>query len=331
MRRLAIVTPVLDDWESFSCLAERIAREALPGVEWIEIVAIDDGSAESFDPSTVSLPVDGCVRGVRVVHLALNLGHQRAIAVGLVTLAARKDLDGVIVMDSDGEDRPEEIPVLLHACRASPGRAILARRARRSESAMFKIGYKAYKFFFRTLTGRSISFGNFSVLPIEAVRRLVHMPELWNNLPATIIRSRLPCETVDTVRGIRYAGKSKMNFANLVMLGLSAMSVYTDLIFVRVLMAASAVSVLAFAAICVVVAIRLGTELAVPGWATTMFGDLVIILFQALLTIVATSLMVLAGRSARPTVPKTDAQTFIRAVSELFPPPRSEAGLAATS
>jgi hypothetical protein len=318
MRRIAVVTPVLDDWRSFSILVGQIARHVAHTVEWLEIVAVDDGSVESFDPATISLPDSSPVDAIRVVHLALNLGHQRAIAVGLASLSSRKDLDGVIVMDSDGEDRPEEIPLLLEAARSSPEQVILAHRARRSESALFKLGYGAYKFFFRMLTGRRISFGNFSVLPIAAVRRLVHMPELWNNLPAAIIRSRLRFTPVDTSRGTRHAGHSKMNFPSLVIHGLSAMSVYTDLIFVRVLLAAGAVSALSFLAIGAVLGVRLGTTLAIPGWATTVFGDLVIILFQAILMIVATSLMVLAGRSARPIVPITDALVYIQSVTEVI-------------
>lgn len=312
------MVPVLDDWRSFSVLVERIARCAAGDVEWLEIVAVDDGSAESFDPATISLPDAGHVDAIRIVHLALNLGHQRAIAVGLVTLAARKDLDGVIVMDSDGEDRPEEIPLLLEASRASPGQVILAHRSKRSESAMFKAGYGLYKFLFRMLTGRGISFGNFSLLPMAAVRRLVHMPELWNNLPAAITRSRLGFTPVHTIRGTRVAGHSKMNFSSLLIHGLSAMSVYTDFIFVRVLLAATMISALSLLAIGTVLAVRLGTTLAIPGWATTVFGDLVIILFQAMLMIVATSLMVLAGRSARPIVPIADAGVYIQSVSDVI-------------
>jgi glycosyltransferase involved in cell wall biosynthesis len=315
MRRVAIVTPVLDDWRAFAMLVRRVAACVARETDWIEIVAVDDGSVDSFDPSTI--PREPGIDAIRVVHLALNLGHQRAIAVGLVTLSSRKDLDGVIVMDCDGEDRPEDIAPLLAASRAAPGQAILAHRAKRSESLMFKAGYGAYKFFFRMLTGRGISFGNFSVLPIASVRRLVHMPELWNNLPAAIIRSRMRYAPVHTIRGTRFAGQSKMNFPGLVIHGLSAMSVYTDFIFVRVLLGAGIVSVLSFLAICLVLAVRLGTALAIPGWATTVFGDLVIILFQATLMIVATSLMVLAGRSARPIVPIADAPVYIQSISEL--------------
>jgi glycosyltransferase involved in cell wall biosynthesis len=317
MKRIAVVTPVLDDWQSFAILLEQIARHVAPEVEWLEVVAVDDGSSDSFDPSTIAFPESQYIDAIRVVHLALNLGHQRAIAVGLVLLSSRKDLDGVIVMDSDGEDRPEEIPSLLAAARESPDRIILARRSKRSESVTFKAGYAAYQLCFRMLTGRGIAFGNFSVLPLAAVRRLVHMSELWNNLPAAITRSRLKFVQVCTVRGKRYAGQSKMSFPTLVIHGLSAMSVYTDLIFVRVLLISSLISGLSLAAICAVLATRLGTTLAIPGWATTVFGDLVIILFQAILMIVATSLMVLAGRSARPIVPITDAPVYIQGVTEV--------------
>jgi glycosyltransferase involved in cell wall biosynthesis len=318
MLRLAVVIPVLDDWRSFSALVGHVVRQVGPDVEWLEIVAVDDGSTERFDPTTIALFDDTHVDAIRIVHLALNLGHQRAIAVGLVILAPRKDLDHVIVMDSDGEDRPEDIPVLLEASRLSPDHVILAHRAKRSEPMMFKAGYSLYKFIFRTLTGRGISFGNFSLLPMAAVRRLVHMSELWNNLPAAIIRSRLRFTPVHTVRGTRTFGQSRMDFAGLVIHGLSAMSVYTDLIFVRVLLAVAAVSALAAVAICVVLTMRLGTTLATPGWATTVFGDSIIILFQGMLMIVAASLMVLAGRSARPIVPITDALVYVQNVSEVL-------------
>src|SRR4051812_37477526 len=61
-------------------------------------------------------------------------------------------------------------------------------------------------------------------LAIAAVRRLVQMPELRNQLPAPIMRSRLRFTPVHTVRGMRHSGRSKMNFPGLVNLGLSAMS-----------------------------------------------------------------------------------------------------------
>ena len=326
LRRLAVVTPVLDDWRSLAILVQNIERHVAPEVDWIEIIAVDDGSVEPFDPESIQLSPGGRVRALRIVHLALNLGHQRAIAVGLVKVAAREDLQGVIVMDCDGEDRPEEIPLLLAEARSRPGQIILAHRSKRSETAMFRTGYMAYKFFFRALTGRRISFGHFSVLPFAAVQRLVHMPESWNNLPAAIMRSRMRYAMTDTVRGIRHTGQSKMNFPGLIVHGLSAMSVYTDVIFVRVLLMMGGVSLLSLATLLAVLAIRFNSTLAIPGWATVVFGDLLIILFQAMLMIAVTSLMILAGRSARPMVPVVDAPVYVCGETEIRPDPHLRRG-----
>ena len=311
--RLIVLTPVLDDWEALSTLVAEIGAVVDAAHARLTIVAVDDGSptpmGDAFRPTVAP---GGCIERIEVVRLALNLGHQRAIAVGLSSVVDRYlDADGVIVMDSDGEDRPADIPRLLAEADLHPEEVVFAHRARRSENLVFMAGYRVYKLLFRALTGQRISFGNFSFLPMTAVHRLVRMPELWNNLPAAIIRSRHRYRQTDTVRGTRYAGQSRMNFPSLAMHGLSAMSVYADIMFVRVLMAAAGIVVLAVASMIVVVAIRLTTDMAIPGWATTVFSNLLVILFQALVIVVATTFMVLATRSNRPFIPIVDAAIFV--------------------
>ena len=310
-RHIAIVTPVLDDWESFAALVEEISRRFSGGDVAFHVLAVDDGSTAAFDPDSLVLPPESCIAAVEVLRLALNLGHQRAIAVGLCAIADRNDIDAVLVMDSDGEDRPMDIAALFAAGAHQPGRVILAQRAKRSETRAFRFWYALYKLMFHALTGRVINFGNYSLLPMAAVRRLVHMPELWNNLAAAIMRSRLPYATVPTSRGTRYAGRSSMDLVTLVVHGLSAMSVYTDMIFVRVLILAALVAGLSIMGILGITAIRFATDLAIPGWATTVVGDLLIILLQTVVIVIATSLMMLAGRSHRPIIPIIDAQPYI--------------------
>ena len=303
--------PVLDDWESFSVLVARIAAQYSDTKRRLNIVAVDDGSSVGYTPDRANLAASGCIDSIEIVHLAVNLGHQRAIAVGLSLVARREDIDAVIVMDSDGEDRPEDIAMLLAAAAAQPDCVILAQRAQRSEGIGFRVGYLAYQSVFRLLTGQVIDFGNFCLLPFAAVRRLVHMPDLWNNLPAAIMRSRLRSLSVPTARGMRHAGRSHMNLAALIIHGLSAMSVYSDLIFVRVLLAATLCGGVTLVGIISVVAVRIMTTLAIPGWATTAFGDLTIILLQTVVIVIATTLMMLSTRSQRPIVPLVDAPTFV--------------------
>jgi polyisoprenyl-phosphate glycosyltransferase len=311
IRSVALVSPVLDDWASFATLISEISKEFTGSEVRFHVCAIDDGSFTAIDLHSIILPPDTCIAQIEVVHLALNLGHQRAIAVGLCEIVDREEIEAAIVMDSDGEDRPVEISTLLAVARQYPGQIVLAERAKRSETLRFRFGYFLYKLLFRAMTGRTINFGNYSLLPMPAIRRLVHMPELWNHLAATVIRSRFPYRTVPTPRGARYHGKSTMNLASLIVHGLGAMSVHTDMIFVRVLLGASLLAV--FSAICIaaVVAIRFVTDLAIPGWATTVTGDLLIILFQAFVTIIAISLVMLAGRSNRPIIPIFEHHHYI--------------------
>ena len=310
-QRVAIVTPVLDDWTCFGALIHDIsALYTGSGIEFV-VWMIDDGSISQFDQASVSLPPESCVIAIEMVRLAINLGHQRAIAVGLCALADRADLDWVVVMDSDGEDRASDIAALLAAGRQNDGHVVLARRAKRSEPAFFRLAYKIYKLLFRVLTGQPITFGNYSMLPMTAVRRLVYMPELWNNLAASILRSRLPCTEVATLRGGRYDGNSRMNFVGLVVHALSAFSVHADRIFVRVMLGTGLVALVSVIGLIAVVAIRMATDLAIPGWATSATGFLLVILLQTFVVFIAVTLTMLTGRTNRPIIPIEDVQKFV--------------------
>lgn len=318
-RRIALLMPVLDDWACFSALIADISTLYTGlGVEFT-VCAIDDGSIAPFDPAGLTLEAETCIREIEVIRLALNLGHQRAIAVGLCALAERDDLDAVVVIDSDGEDRPNDIAALLSASAEHSEHVILARRDKRSETLGFRLLYRAYKLVFYALTGQALNFGNFSLLPMTAVRRLVHMPELWNNLAASLIRSRLRCTAVSTIRGHRYTGRSRLNFVGLIVHGLAAMSVHLDTIFVRVLLASLLLAAASLFGIVSVATIRLTTELAIPGWATTAVGALMVVLLQTLVVVVAATLTMLAGRSARPIIPRADAPQFVAARERFVP------------
>jgi polyisoprenyl-phosphate glycosyltransferase len=310
-QNIALVTPVLDDWPSFAALIVEIS-DLFAGSDFtFHIYAVDDGSSAPFDRANLSLPLDSCIVAIDVIRLALNLGHQRAIAIGLCEIADGDDIDMVLVMDCDGEDRPVDIAALLAAIGRHPGHVVFAGRAKRSESRGFRLCYLVYKMLFQALTGESISFGNYSLIPKTAVCRLVHMPELWNNLAASVMRSRLPYVTVPTIRGRRLSGQSTMNFVSLAVHGLTAMSAYSDTILVRGLFAAASLAGLSCVGMVGVALIRTLTDLAIPGWATTMVGDLLIVLLQSLVIMVAATLTMLTGRSIRPIIPIVDFHPFV--------------------
>jgi hypothetical protein len=296
---------------SLSILVERIS--VLYRREDIEffVAVVDDRSTDPITAHPLVVKGDSCIRSLEIIRLVTNLGHQRAIAVGLVQVSRWPNIDAVLVMDSDGEDRAEEISALVAASRTNRDAIILAERSERSETTTFKICYFLYRRLFRMLTGRSISFGNFVIIPVGLLNGLTFSSNLWNHLAATLIRSRYRLVKVPTVRGQRYAGRSHMDLVSLVIHGLGSISVYVDVIFVRLLLCFVGVMAAAGLSMIFVVFYKLFTNLATPGWATTLMSMFVIIMFQAGIFVVGTTLMLLGDRSNYTVIPALDCYRFI--------------------
>lgn len=313
---LAIVIPVYDDWESFTALMTMLDRAFCDVASEVTILAVDDGSTRAIDRSAIErISPFQVIRTIEVLHLVTNVGHQRAIAIGVTEAVARGRYSYVMVMDSDGEDRPEDaVRLLRSALDAEPAtseEAFVAQRHRRSEGIPFRIYYVIYKMLFRFLSGETIDFGNFSLLPVSVARRLTHMPETWNHFAASIVKARVPLRRIPTTRGRRIAGRSTMNLVSLVTLGLSAISVYSDAVFVRMLLTSLLLSGASALGIATVVAIRLFTRAAIPGWATSAGGLLGIALLQLLTLSTIASFLTLGARAGVLTVPATDAARFV--------------------
>ncbi len=183
----------------------------------LHVLLVDDGSAQ------------GCNSAIGPAHI-----DQTAAC------------DAVLVMDADGEDTPDGALQLVRSF-SDQGRtqAIFAERSRRVESILFRIFYRMYKGLHRVLTGISVRVGNFSILPRGHLSTIVTLPELWNHYAAVVFRSGLPLTLIPIPRGYRIAGKSRMNFVALVTHGLSAISVFGDIVGVRLLIGSLVGSLLA--------------------------------------------------------------------------------------
>lgn len=315
-RRLTVVMPVYDDWQSATLLIRDIGLAMADSGYEITIVAVDDGSTE-LPPAALD-PGPG-VATIECLLLAANIGHQRAIAVGLMAVAERPDTGLVAVMDSDGEDRPAELRAMVERAGGVAHKAIVAQRSERSESVFFKTFYALYTRVFRLLTGQRIAFGNFTVLQPAQVRRVIGNAHIWNNFPAALLHSRIAVEYVPTRRGKRYAGQSRMNFIGLVTHGLGAISVHSEAVFVRILFASLALLLVSSGLGAAALYMKLFTDLAIPNWATTVLGFALVISIQALMMPILMAFLLLNNRSAIQPLPASVALTMIRERRRLWP------------
>ena len=319
--RVVVLMPVRDDWVSAAELVRSLDRAVSAGQFSVslDVLMVDDGSIEACVSAQFESPFV-VVKTVRALRLRRNLGHQRAIAVGLVHIEERMPSDAVLVMDADGEDTPDGALQLIREFSAAEGKILVfAERARRVESLTFRVFYRLYKVMHRALTGISVRVGNFSILPRTYLSTLVVLSELWNHYAAAVFRSQLRFTMVPIPRGRRIAGTSRMNFVSLVTHGLSAVSVFADVVGVRLLIGSLAGSLVTIIGIVTVVIIRLFTDQAIPGWATYAAGTLSIILIQLVTIATCFTFFMLSARTAMAFVPRRDALLFVKEVINIYP------------
>ena len=303
-KKIVIVTPVFNDWESFNILIKDLGIVSSKHNLYLNVIAVDDCSTIREYPLNVPLGIN-----LQVLRLSSNIGHQRAISIGLCEAFLKHKLDGVVVMDSDGEDKVEDIISLINN---TDGSSIVgAQRSSRTEGIKFSFFYKIYKLVFKLLSGQTMNFGNFCYIPWKRLESLVYAPNVWNHLAASILKSKIPIRKVAIPRGKRYFGKSKMNFNGLILHGLGAMSVFIELIFTRILFFLIVfISVLLLIGL-VVIIIKLFTSLAIPGWTSNVAGVLTLAILQAIIIILVSAFMVLNSRSTKLFIPAKDSQYFI--------------------
>lgn len=294
--KIVVMMPVFNDWEA--------ARHLLVALDDIlyqhrleaRVLFVDDDS-------TVLAPDDLCpehfhaLQQVEILSLRRNLGNQRAVAVGIAHVQDREDCEVLVIMDGDGEDDPCDVPRLLDEMRRQNERCIVfAARMKRSESWLFLVFYHLYRLLHWLFTGVSVRVGNFSAIPAAHLGRLVLLPEVWNHYAAAVFKSRIPRETIPTHRAPRLAGRSRMNFIGLVAHGLSAISVFGDVVAVRFLLAAGlAMALGGLVAGGLATAALAGAGL--PDWSFQAVGLVAVLLSQMLVLGVVFVMMMLGGRS----------------------------------
>jgi glycosyltransferase involved in cell wall biosynthesis len=313
---IVILIPTFNDWESAGLLLESLNGVARDHSIEAQILFLDDGSTDSLPPKfAANCPA---LQSVSILHLRRNLGHQRAIATGLVYVYQNLTCDAVVVMDGDGEDRPEDIPALLAELESGGNRAIVfAARTKRLEHWPFRALYQIYRLLHVLLTGDQVRVGNFSAVPFSSLAQIVVIPEIWNHYAAAVIRSRLRFRTVPIARGARLAGQSKMNFVGLLLHGLSAFFVYGEIVGARLLVAIAVALTIEVALAALGIAVNLTTNFSIV--ALFLYGALALGLFllQAIPLALILVFTVIGSRANVGFLPIRDCPYFVRNVERI--------------
>jgi len=228
--KIFILIPVYNDWQSVFKLMDEINNLSIESEVQISIIIVNDAS--NFDREDKAINLEN-IQSIKIINMKFNQGHARCIATGLKHIFEKEEFDYVIPMDGDGEDRPEEIKDFINQLKRSPDKTIVGERVKRSEDLLFKICYQIHKLITLTFTGNSIKFGNFTCLPKKTVEKMVNEKATWNSFSGSLKKIDNNLIPINSIRGKRFFGPSKMSFFNLIKHSLSIISVFRKTFLIR--------------------------------------------------------------------------------------------------
>jgi glycosyltransferase involved in cell wall biosynthesis len=230
MKKVTILIPIYNDWQSVFKLLENIDSQIIGLDIEVSVLIINDASTESKPEINFNI---NNLKSVKVVNMKENRGHARCNAAGLKYINEKEDFDYLIPMDGDGEDRPEELKLLIDKTSEYPDKVITADRVKRSDGFFFKFCYLAHKYLTFIFTGQSIKFGNYTCLPKSAVTRMVVDSATWSSFSGSLSKITKDRRSIPSIRGTRYFGPSKMSFINLLKHSLSIIAVFKITVLIR--------------------------------------------------------------------------------------------------
>ena len=223
MKKFIILIPIYNDWESLIKLLKNISENIknIKGAQF-DCIVVDDCST-IINPK---IKIPSQINSIKIIHMSKNKGHARCNAFGIKYLSESSNFDYLILMDGDGEDRPEEIKLLVNKILLDPNKSVVAKRIKRSEGFLFQVLYRLHKYLTLLTTGELINFGNYSCITKPDLKMLSAKASLWSSYSGSFKYNIKNYNEVNSIRGIRYFGPTQMSLFKLVIHSFSIIAVF---------------------------------------------------------------------------------------------------------
>ena len=216
MKSLSIVVPVFNDEKVLPAFYKRMKPVIDSLTKKYEIIFIDDGSEDnSFKILKELQQKDG---NIKILKLIGNFGQANAIAAGLDF--TQKDL--IIIMDSDLQDRPEDIPKLISALEKNNVQMVIADWIYRDDSFWKKLVSDSFIVFSNLLTNikQPLHARVFRVFEREALETVKNYPDNSGTILSRFYKAKVDYTTVALFRDKSCGRKSNYNLKKLFQLAL---------------------------------------------------------------------------------------------------------------
>lgn len=220
---LSILIPVYNDDEVLKTLYDRLHKNIETICPEYEIVFVDDGSRDRSIDVLREMQIRN--RNIKIVQLTRNFGQAAAITAGFEHVSN----DVIVIMDSDLQDRPEDIPKLLDAIIEEDVPMAIARWVSRKDHFLKIFASRMFHKITTRITPihHPLGLGMFRVLKKQIVEELKKHPEKTASSVSLLYWMGYDYAVVDLQRDARYAGASGYSLRKMFRLGFDRIFSYS--------------------------------------------------------------------------------------------------------
>jgi glycosyltransferase involved in cell wall biosynthesis len=220
----SVIIPVFNEESNLVVLHDRLTKVIQELAHNYEIIFVDDGSVDGSLQTLVDMNQKD--DKVKIISFTRNFGQHIAITAGLEHSKGEK----VIIMDSDLQDKPEEIPKLL--AKLDEGYDIAYGYWKERTDNIFKrVTSKIYLALLARLSNQTVNpyISSFRIMTrrvVDAYNQFGERSRFYGGLVAWL---GFPYAIVAIEHGERFAGKTKYSFWKMIKLAAEGVISFSDL------------------------------------------------------------------------------------------------------
>ena len=223
MLEYKILIPSYNDWECLNLLIPQIDESLKNTDRKVEIIIINDCSTVK---NNLSFSKIKNLKSIRILDLKKNVKAQVAIATGLAFLRKENFKGGIIIMDADGQDSPDQLLEIFNKTTENPTQTVTINRTSREDKFLFNCLYHVYIYLTFIFTFKYMKFGVYSYIHSSSLDKMLSTKDICMAYAAALAKHFKIKNKIFAPRKKRILGESKNNYMSLIYYGLKIISVF---------------------------------------------------------------------------------------------------------
>ncbi len=261
---ISIIIPIFNDSKVIPTLYQRLIKVTERNFTKYEIIFVNDGSND--DSIALLTSIAETNENVIVINLTRNFGQSNAIYSGLENSSG----DIIIIMDSDLQDQPEDIPLLIEALNNSDISVAIACWKSRKEPFIRSVFSKLFNSIINKITGikRIKGMGMFRAMKRTAVNEILKISESTSYITSIFYWSGIKYIPVELTRDKRYTGQSGYSISKMIRLASDIILSYSLFPIRLASVFGALISIISFIAGLYLVYDKFSGTYKLPGWTS---------------------------------------------------------------